>query len=86
MPGQQSAWCHNSMEAKPLGQQPRQCGEQRPIGPVESRPTDLTAQYGDLVSEHQNLRLLGGIASREERQPAEQSDHQQIQEAYEHEP
>jgi hypothetical protein len=81
MPAQQGARRHDPMESKPLGQQPGKRGQQRPVGPVHSRPGDLTAQHGDLVSQDQDLHLLGCITSRKERQPAEQPDHQQIQEA-----
>ncbi|MFD1543761.1 S8 family serine peptidase [Nonomuraea guangzhouensis] len=56
----------------PRGQKPCQCGQQRPIGPVRSRPGDLTTQDGDLMTQHQDLHLLGGVAPRKERQPAEQ--------------
>jgi hypothetical protein len=69
------------MKPKPLGRQPCQRRQQRPVGPVRSRPGDLTAQDGDFMPQHQNLDILGGIASHEEAQPAEQPDHQQIQEA-----
>ena len=34
------------------------------------RAGDLLAQDGDLVPEHPDLRVLSGVASREERQPA----------------
>jgi len=47
---------------------------------VRDRRT-LTAQNGDLMSKYQDLHLFGGVGTREERQPAEQPDHQQIQEA-----
>jgi hypothetical protein len=40
----------------------------------------LTA-HQRLVAHHQDLRIHGDVASHEERQPAEQPDHQQIQEA-----
>jgi hypothetical protein len=35
-------------------------------------------QDRDLVPEHQDLRILGGIAPRQEQQPAEHPDHQQV--------
>ncbi len=85
VPGQQGARCHDPMEPKPLGQQPRQRGQQRPVGPVQSRPGDLPAQHSDLMPQYQDLGLFGGVGTHEERRPAEQLDHQQIQEAQEHE-
>jgi hypothetical protein len=40
---------------------------------------DLAAQHGDLVAQHQQFRHLGGIASGEKREPAEHTDHDQIE-------
>lgn len=45
---------------------------------------DLTAQDRDLVPQHQDLRVFGGVAAGEQRQPAEQPNHEQIGEAQEH--
>ena len=67
------------------GKQPGQGGDHGAIGPVRPRAADLTAQQGGLMPEHQDLGVLGGIASREERQPAEQLDHEQVDEAEKHE-
>jgi hypothetical protein len=72
---------HDPMEVKPCGKQSRQSGRQRPVGPVRLWPGDLTSQDGDLMTQHQDLHVLGGVAPREKRQPAEQPDHQQIQQA-----
>ena len=43
------------------------------------------AQDRDLMPQYQDLHVLGGVASGEEHQPAEQPDHEQIDEAEEHE-
>jgi hypothetical protein len=77
----QGARRHDPMEAKPCGQPPRQRGRQRSVGPVWSWPGDLTTQDGDLMTQHQDLHVLGGVASHEKRQPAGPLDHQQIQQA-----
>jgi hypothetical protein len=37
----------------------RQRGDERPIGSVEARTGDLSAEDGELVAQHQDLRLLG---------------------------
>jgi hypothetical protein len=37
------------------------------------------------VPQHQDLHVSGHVAAREQRQPAEQPDHQQVGEAEEHE-
>ncbi len=45
---------------------------------------DLAAKDRDLVPQDQDLHLLGGAAAREQYQPAEHSDHEQIEDANEH--
>ena len=47
--------------------------------------TDLTAQHSDLVPQHQDLRVFGGVTPRQERQPAEHPDHEHADKADEHE-
>ena len=61
-----------------------QAGDHGAVGPVRLRVGDLAAQDGHLVSEHRALRILGGIAPGEQRQPAEQPDLGQVNEANEH--
>ena len=48
------------------------------VSPVRPRARDLPTQ-------HQDLRFLGGVTARQERQPAEHADHEQVDEADEHE-
>jgi len=67
------------------GRQPGQGGDHGAIGPARPRAAGPAAQQGGLMAEHQDLGVLGGIASREERQPAEQLDHEQAGEAEKHE-
>jgi hypothetical protein len=85
VPGEQGAGCHDPVQPQAPGQQPSQCGDHRTVSPVRSRAGNLTAQDRDLVPEHQDLDVLGGVASREQRQPAEQPDHEQIDQANAHE-
>jgi hypothetical protein len=66
------------------GQQPRQRGDHRTVSPVRLRAGDLAAQDRDLVPQDHDLHLLGGAAAREQRQPAEHPDHEQIQDANKH--
>jgi hypothetical protein len=54
------------------------------VGPVRLRAGDLTTQDRNLVPQHQDLHVLRGVAPREEHYPAEQLDHEQIDEAKEH--
>jgi hypothetical protein len=65
-------------------QQSREHGHHRAVGPVWFWAGDLAAQYGDLLPKYQDLYVLGGIAAGEQRHPAEQPDHEQVEEANEH--
>ena len=85
VPGEQGARRHDPVQPEASGQQPRQRGDHGAVGPVRLRAGDLTAQHRDLVPQHQDLRVLRGVAPREERQPAEQPGHEEIDEAKEHE-
>ena len=76
---------HDPVQPEVSGQQSRERGDHGPIRPVQLRASDLTAQHSDLVPQYQDLDLFGGVAAGEQRQPAEQPGHQQVQEAEEHE-
>jgi hypothetical protein len=45
---------------------------------------DLPPQDRNLMPEHQHLRILGGVTARQQHQPAEHPDHEQVQEAHDH--
>jgi hypothetical protein len=45
------------------GQQPGQRGQDRPVSPRQSRCLDLTLEYGDLVTQHQDLSVLGAVGA-----------------------
>ncbi len=66
------------------GQQPGHGGDHGAVGPVRPGTGNLAAQGGDLMPEHQDLGVLGGVASGEEGEPAEQLDHEQADKADEH--
>jgi hypothetical protein len=85
VPGEQGAGCHDPVQPKALGQQPRHGSDHGAVGPVRLRAAHLTAQDRNLVPQHQDLQVLRGVAAREEHYPAEQPDHEQIDEAKEHE-
>jgi hypothetical protein len=85
VPGEQGAGRHDPLYPEVPGEQSRQGGYHRPVSPVWFRAGDLTAQERDLMPEYQDFHVLGTIATGEERQPAEQPDHEQIREAEEHE-
>ena len=61
-----------------------QAGDHGAAGPVRLRVGDLAARDAHLVREHRDLRILGGIAPGEQRQPAEQPNLEQLNEANEH--
>jgi hypothetical protein len=67
------------------GQLPCQGGEHGTVSPVRFRAGDLPTQDRDLVPEHKNLRVLRGFIPRQEHQPAERPDHEEVDEADEHE-
>jgi hypothetical protein len=84
VPGQESARGHDPVQPKTPGQQPGQRGDHGPVSPVRSRAGHLTMQHGDLVTEDQYLHVLGGIASHQQRQPAEHPNHGQVDQTDEH--
>jgi hypothetical protein len=67
------------------GQQPRQCSEHGTVSPVRLRAGDLPPQDRDLVPQDQDLRVLSGIITSQKHQLAERPDHEQVDEADEHE-
>jgi hypothetical protein len=85
VPGEQGARGHHQVRSEAGGKQPGQGGDHGAIGPVRPGAAGLAAQQGGLMPEDQDLGVLGGVASREERQPAEQLDHEQVDEAEKHE-
>ena len=53
--------------------------------PVRLGAGDLTAQDRDLMPQYHDLRMFGDAAAGEQRQPAEQPEHEQIDQAEERE-
>ena len=66
------------------GRGPCQSGDHRTVSPVRLGPGDLAAQDRDLMPQDQDLHVLKA-SLREQRQPAEHPDHEQIEEAEGHE-
>jgi hypothetical protein len=52
-------------EARPAGPGHRATdgGKHRPVGGLKPESWDLAAQHGQLVTEHQDLKILGSIAA-----------------------
>jgi hypothetical protein len=64
------------VQPQAAGQQPRQRGEYRPVSPVRPRAGDLSPQHRDLLSQDQDLYVLGGVAAGQQCQPAEHADYE----------
>ena len=65
---------------------PDQRRQDRPVGPVQLRPRDLTPQHRDFVAEDHDLRILGTLAAAQQHQPTKDPDHEQIEEPERHRP
>jgi len=63
MPGEQSAGRHDPVQPQAFWQQSRQGGHHGAVGPVRLRAGDLTTQDSDLMTEHQDLDVLRGVAA-----------------------
>ena len=84
MPGEQRGGCHDPVLSPVPGQQPRERSDHSPVGPVRFREGDLAAQDRDLMPQYQDLYVFAGVAAGEQRHPAEQPDHEQVEEASKH--
>jgi hypothetical protein len=73
------------MNPQATGQQRGQGSEHGTVSPVRPRARNLPPQDRDLMPQDQDLRVLGDITARQQRQPAEQPDHEQVDKANEHE-
>jgi len=57
-------------EAGPAGsgERPADRGEQGAVGGLELGAWDLAAEHSELMTQHQNLQVLGGVAAGEQRE------------------
>jgi hypothetical protein len=65
MPAQQRLRLHEEARPAGPGQHAADRGEQRPVGGLQPESWDLAAQDGELVAEHQDLKVLGGVTAGE---------------------
>jgi hypothetical protein len=86
VPGQQRARPHQPMRTQGRRQQPGQGGQHRSVGPVRRRAGALTPQHRHFVTQNHDLRVFGRLATRQQHQPAEHPDHDQIQQTHRHSP
>jgi hypothetical protein len=59
-------------------------GDDRPVGPRQPGRADLAAQDQDLVTEHQDLGVLGRLRSGEQGDPAENTKKRHLEQANDH--
>jgi hypothetical protein len=83
-PGEQGGGCHDPVQPKVAGQQSCERCDHGPVSPVRLRPGDTAAPDRDFMPQCQDLHILGDVASGEEHQSAEHPEHEQIDEAEEH--
>ena len=63
VPAQQCLRLHEEARPAGPGQDAADRGEQRPVGGLQPESWDLAAQDGELVAEHQDLKVLGGVTA-----------------------
>jgi hypothetical protein len=63
VPAQQRLRPHKEARPAGTGQHAADRGEQRPVGGLQPESWDLAAQDGELVAEHQDLKIPGGVTA-----------------------
>jgi hypothetical protein len=84
VPAQQGSRGDEPNPAQRGGEQSAQRAEDGAVDPVHRRAGVASTQDGDLVTEHQDLDVLGCIRASEQRQPAQQTGEEQIGESEGH--
>ena len=84
MPAQQGLGLDE--EARPVspGQDAADRSEQRPVGRFEPGACDLAAEHGELVTQHQNLQVLGAIASGQQGEQPDRPAQRQVGDLRQH--
>src|ERR1035441_5098950 len=76
--------CDQPVGPQPGWQEPDQGGEDRAVGPVQPGPRTGTAQYRDLMPQHQQLNVLGDWRAAKQDKPAAEPDQDEIQQTKGH--
>jgi hypothetical protein len=77
VPAQQRLWGHEEALPASPWQAASRGGEKHPVGTSKARPVDLSPKDIHLVSEHDNLEILGGLAlAIPDEQPEQRPNHQ----------
>jgi hypothetical protein len=63
VPAQQRLRLHEEARPAGPGQDAADRGEQRPVGGLQPESWELAAHDGELVAEHQDLKVLGGVTA-----------------------
>jgi hypothetical protein len=66
------------------GQNAADRGKQRPIGRLERRPWGLAAQHGELVTQHRDLEVLGGVTAGQQGEELDGAAQRQVGELGQH--
>jgi hypothetical protein len=82
VPAQQGAGRHDPVEA--AGEEPAQPAEDGSVGPGERRWWVLAAKDGEFVAQGEDLDVLGGVGSGQEREPAEHTEQHQVDQRERH--
>jgi hypothetical protein len=67
-----------------FGLRPSQRRQDGAVRPVRLGPGDLAPRHRYLLTEHHDFRVLGGLAAAEQHQPAEDPDHDQVEQSRTH--
>lgn len=81
MPAQQHVRGDESVVPALLWEQPCQGCEDGPVWPGGARSGDVAAQHCDLVAQDEQLGVLGHLPASEQREPAKQLAHDQVEES-----
>ncbi len=84
LPGQQRRGCYRETCPAPAGDEPGQRGEPHLISRFVPHPADVTAQHRILVAEHQQLSILGPVATEHQGSHAEYPACQQVDDLEQH--
>ena len=72
MPAQQGVGGDEPVVSARFWEQPRQGCEDGPVWPGQTRSGDLAAQHRDLVAQHEQSGVLGGLPAGEQGEPVEE--------------
>ena len=66
------------------GQHPGQRSQDRPVGPGQPRSLDLPLEHGNLMTQDEDLGVLGVVGAGQQGEPAEHPEHHQVSESQQH--